>query len=123
SYDYAGIHVTSAVNNGAIVQTVRDVTADLAPHGSYFGAYIAPRVTLASWLTGEVGARVDRVSYTHDALFSPRANLVANVTPSNALRLSMGRYNQPQPIYALQVADDVTQFGSADISDQSAASI
>ena len=123
SYDYVGIHVTSAVNNGAIVQTIRDVTADLAPHGSYVGAYVAPRVTLASWLTGEVGARVDRVSYTSDALFSPRGNLVANVTPSTALRLAMGRYNQPQPIFALQVGDDVTQFGSADISDQSAASI
>ncbi|MGH7617226.1 MAG: TonB-dependent receptor, partial [Gemmatimonadaceae bacterium] len=123
SYDYLGLHTETTFANGTTTNTPLTVSANLTPGGSSLGAYVAPRVMLASWLTGELGARVDRVSYTGDALASPRGNLVANLTPTTSLRVSAGRYTQPQPIYTLQVGDGVTHFGSAEVDDQGAASI
>jgi hypothetical protein len=120
SYDYSGIHTTTSVVNGTATQTSSAITADLTPDGNSLGAYVAPRVAIGSWLTAEAGARIDRTSYTTDALVSPRANIVANVTPSTSLRASVGRYDQPQPIYSLQVGDGVNTFAPADISNQRA---
>jgi hypothetical protein len=123
SYDYFGVRTTTSLVGKTIVQGTRTVDTDLAPSGTQLGAYIAPRVSIASWLTAEVGARFDRTSYTRDALVSPRANLVATLTPSTSMRASVGRYDQPQPIYALQVGDGVNAFAPADISNQSAVSL
>jgi hypothetical protein len=123
SYDYSGVHVTPNVTAGGSAQNDKTIAASLAPAGSNLGAYVAPRVALASWLTAEAGARVDRVSYTNEALLSPRANVVATVTPRTSMRASVGRYDQSQPIFALQVGDGVKDFAPADISDQRAVSI
>ena len=97
-------------------QRVTNVNTE--PSGTELGLYVTPRVSLASWLTAEVGARYDRVSYSGDADVSPRANVVANLGPTTSVRAALGRYTQPQPIYALQVQDGVSTFGSADIANQ-----
>jgi hypothetical protein len=120
SYDYNGVHGTTTIVNGTTVQAAKAITATLTPTGTSLGAYVAPRIALGSWLTAEIGARADHASYTTDALVSPRANVVATVTPSTSLRASVGRYNQPQPIYALQVGDGVNDFAPADLSNQRA---
>jgi hypothetical protein len=123
SYDYNGIHTTTRYVGG-VIQQVRNVTsANLSPTGTSLGAFVAPRVSIGPRLTTEAGVRVDQTTYTSDALVSPRANLTASLTSSTSMRASVGRYDQPQPIYALQVGDGVTTFGSADISDQRAVSI
>jgi hypothetical protein len=122
-YDYTGIRTTTSVIGNTVVQAVKTIDAELAPTGNYLGAYVAPRLAIASWLTAEAGARVDRASYSHDDVVSPRLNVVANVTPSTSVRASVGRYDQPLPIYALQVGDGVQTFAPADISNQSAVSV
>jgi hypothetical protein len=68
------------------------------------------------WLVAEAGARYDRTSWSHDATFSPRANLLLTITPTTTLRLAMGRYAQPQQAYALQVQDGVTKFAREDVT-------
>jgi hypothetical protein len=123
TYDYDGVHTTTSFVGSTIVQGVKTIDANVTPSGNSLGAYVAPRAVLTSWLTAEAGARFDRTSYTGDALLSPRANIVANVTPLTSLRASFGRYDQPQPIYGLQVGDGLTTFAPADLSDQRAMSV
>ena len=105
SYDYHGLHSTIRVINDSVVVASRAVSADLVPRGSRVGAYVPPRIRPVSWLTTEVGLRYDRVSYTGDGLWSPRANVLLALGPRTSVRLADGRYDQPQSIYSLQVQD------------------
>ena len=114
SYDYHGLHSTIRVIDDSVVVASHALSADLLPRGSRVGAYVAPRIRPASWLTTEIGLRYDRVSYTGDGLWSPRANVLLALGPRTSVRLADGRYDQPQSIYSLQVQDGVTHFAQAD---------
>jgi hypothetical protein len=118
TYDYRGVHVTPRIQNGALAYETHVTSANTEPSGTQVGLYLTPRISLAWWLTAEVGARYDRTSYTGDEAVSPRANLVANLGPTTSLRAAVGRYTQPQPIYALQVQDGVSTFGPSEIANQ-----
>ena len=117
SYDYYGVHSTDTVINNHFVRERREVRADLSPSGTQFGAYLAPRLHPQRWLTAELGLRFDHVSHSRDALWSPRLNVLVALGANTALRLADGRYDQSQPIYALQVQDGTSQFNRADKSE------
>ena len=115
-YSYAGVRIRRDVVADTIARTPTLVNAERHAGGSQLGVYVAPRWRPVRWLVAEVGARFDRTGWSHDATFSPRANVVLTVTPSTSLRVAMGRYAQPQQAYALQVQDGVTAFAREDVT-------
>lgn len=115
-YDYAGVRIARTVVADTIARVPTNVFASRRAVGDQLGVYVAPRWRPARWIVLEAGARYDRTSWSHDASFSPRANVMLTLTPSTTLRLAMGRYAQPQQAYSLQIQDGVTQFAREDIA-------
>ncbi len=80
-------------------------------------AYLAGRSRLGSQLTLELGLRWDHHSLTRENRLSPRLNLAWAVGSRSVVRASLGRFNQSQRPYELQVEDGETDFSSIERSD------
>jgi hypothetical protein len=80
-------------------------------------AYLAGRSRLGEPLTLELGVRWDKHSLTHESRLSPRLNLAWAVGSRSVLRASLGRFNQSQRPYELQVEDGETEFNPIERSD------
>jgi hypothetical protein len=98
--------------------TTIDRTSNLSRSGNDLALYGADRFAVNSRLFVEVGARVDRQSYTADGTHvSPRFNAVYALGEHTLLRASWGRFYQPQGIHELQVEDGVEAFYPAQRAD------
>lgn len=115
-YNYSGVRYTRTVVADTVARIPTRVSASREPGGYQIGLYVAPRLRPARWLVLEAGGRYDRTSWSGDASFSPRANAMVTLSKTTTLRLAAGRYAQPQPSYALQIQDGVTQFAHEDVA-------
>lgn len=71
-------------------------------------AYMSYRLRPAERLVLELGARHDEQSLTGQSQTSPRLNLLFDVTPRTSFRAAWGRYDQPQALDTLALADGET---------------
>jgi outer membrane receptor protein involved in Fe transport len=88
-------------------------TLEFAPSGDSIGFHAEDRVRLTDRLVVDLGLRWDRQSYLPpgvDSQFSPRASLLYRVGERTDLRVSHGRFFQPEGLLELQVEDGVAQF-------------
>lgn len=88
-------------------------TAQLYPEGQDRAAYAAYRFRLLNRLTTEIGGRWSEQTYTgleEDVLFSPRVNLVYDLTDASRINASWGVFRQPQGIDELSPGDGDTMF-------------
>jgi hypothetical protein len=99
----------------------RDV--ELAPNGSRFGAYLAPRFRPIEPVTIEAGLRFDRASHTSDDIVSPRFNASWQIADGTTVRGAWGRYSQSQPLFALQAQDGIDTFFPAERAEHRGVSV
>jgi hypothetical protein len=91
------------------------VTRDLAPEpdGHQFGAYVTTRARVTGRLTTELGIRWDDQTWDDvdgPEQYSPRLNLMYDLTDATRLRFAWGRFWQAQGPNELQVEDGVDHF-------------
>ena len=79
--------------------------------------YAAGRARLGKPLTLELGLRYDNHSLTREGRLSPRLNLAWAVGERSVVRAALGRFNQSQRPYELQVEDGETEFNPVERSD------
>lgn len=111
-YDYSAL----AQFSGPIATAFRRPTTLLSrrfvqsPEGWQYGAYASLRLVGEKWST-ELGARWDDQSFIHDASrTSPRFAVRYQIDEATALRVSAGRYVQPQTINELGVDENTFRF-------------
>jgi len=117
AYDYAATRAQRLVVADTVANITLPVNAAVSKSGSQLGLYLAPRLRPVRWLVAEVGARIDRTTWSGDRSVSPRANVMVTLSPSTTLRLAAGRYTQPQQVFALQVQDGIDNFGKEDVAE------
>jgi hypothetical protein len=101
-------------------------TLALAPSGDGYGVFVEDRVRLTDRLVADLGLRWDRQTYLPsgvDSQFSPRASVLYRLGERTDLRMSHGRFFQPEGLLELQVEDGVTQFSRAQSSAHSIVSV
>jgi hypothetical protein len=101
-------------------------TLTLAPSGDSYGVFVEDRVRLTDRLVADLGLRWDRQNYLPpgvDSQFSPRASVLYRLGERTDLRMSHGRFFQPEGLLELQVEDGVTQFSRAQSSAHSIVSV
>jgi len=116
SYDYHGVRSKYKLQNHARVVDLRTIDANLSPAGTRLSGWLAPRWKPVRWLVAELGARYEKVSWTGDQDFSPRANVMIALGDKSTVRLAMGQYAQSQEIWGLQVQDGMKAFGKSDLA-------
>ncbi|MFQ5351096.1 MAG: TonB-dependent receptor plug domain-containing protein, partial [Thermoanaerobaculia bacterium] len=79
--------------------------------------YLAGRSRLGMPVTVEAGLRWDKHSLTRESRLSPRLNLAWAVGARSVVRGALGRFNQSQRPYELQVEDGETEFNPIERSD------
>ncbi len=98
----------------------RDI--DLQASGWSGGAYAQLELPLGPGLLIQPSLRWDWQDYylggNSEAQWSPRLGLAWEASEALRLRLSLGRFNQPESIQELQVLDGVTRFFKPQRSDQ-----
>ena len=95
-----------------------DVTSvDINPSGSRISAYVAPRVSIFSPLTAELGLRYDRTSYADDLLYSPRFNIVYALGEGTFLRGGWGYFYQSEGIHQIRVEEGEDSFHPASLAE------
>lgn len=118
SYDYDNVFAEEARFNGEQFDITYDSTSvDLNPDGTEFGAYLGHRMRLIKPLTVEWGVRYDAVSWTDDALWSPRINVAYAIGPRSVVRLGWGHFYQSQGIQEIAVQDGDPQFYGAELAE------
>ncbi len=120
AYDYAAAVEYDGFFDAFPGREEFDRRIDVSPDGESYGAYLSDRIRVGERLTAEAGLRWDRQTYTHtghDDQFSPRLNLLFNLTDTTDLRASWGRFYQSQGIQELQVEDGLTEFLPAQRAD------
>jgi hypothetical protein len=88
----------------------------IAPGGERYGAFVEDRVRFTDRLIADLGLRFDRQSYLppgFDSQFSPRASLLYRAGARTDVRLSYGRFFQPEGPLELQVEDGIADFARA----------
>ena len=105
-----------------ILDPVTSITRSLqaSPSGANYAVYISDRWKLSDRTVIEWGLRWDDQTYTDlesDAQLSPRLNLMYRTSEKTELRISAGRYQQSQPVQALQIEDGVTRYWPAQRAD------
>ena len=98
----------------------------LAPSGDSYGLFVEDRVRFTDRLIADLGLRWDRQNYLPpgvDSQFSPRASLLYRIGSKTDLRLSHGRFFQPEGLLELQVGDGVGAFARAQSAAHSIVSI
>ncbi len=92
----------------------------LRPDGTSAGLYGNWRWLPRPWLVIESGVRWDVQSYGAQSSrqqVSPRISVRADVSPSTRLRLSAGRFAQPEGIHELAVSDGLQRFQRSQYAD------
>jgi hypothetical protein len=115
SADYFGFFTTFVGVPPAIRRN-----ADVASDGDLLALYFSDRWEIGPW-AADLGLRWDEQSYTstsNERQFSPRFSVLRDFGERTELRLGLGRYFQSQGIHELQVEDGVTEFSTAQRSDQ-----
>jgi len=126
-YDYqntAEYYALQALYDGQ--EDTRSLVASAAPDGASYALYFADRWKIAPRSILEWGLRWDDQSYTDtpsDSQLSPRLSFLQALGPDTQLRLSWGRYYQPQQINELQIEDGITSFWPAQRADHFIAGI
>ena len=90
------------------------------PDGASYSLYFSDRWKMSDRSILEWGLRWDDQSYpevSSDSQLSPRLNFMRALGPNMELRLSWGRYHQPQQIHELQIEDGITNFWPAQRAD------
>lgn len=89
------------------------------PEGTSGALYASGRYLASDWLSLEAGVRWDYQDYTgsFDQQVSPRVSALAALGEHTELRVSAGRFYQPELIQELQSADGVSRFQPAQYSD------
>ena len=90
------------------------------PDGASYSLYFSDRWKMSDKSILEWGLRWDDQSYqevSSDSQLSPRLNFMRALGPKTELRLSWGRYHQPQQIHELQIEDGITNFWPAQRAD------
>lgn len=115
-YDYLGRSIVrDPLFATAGHSVVRERDIELSPSGGQYGAYVAGRLVAAP-VVAEAGLRWDRQVWADDEQLSPRLNLGYKLAQRTTLRAAWGRYHQPQYLQELQVADGVTTFFPAQLT-------
>lgn len=115
SADYFGFFTTFVGVPAAIRRN-----ADAAPDGDLLALYFSDRWEIGPW-AADLGWRWDEQRYMYNSneqQFSPRFSVLRDFGERTELRLGLGRYFQSQGIHELQVEDGVTEFSTAQRSDQ-----
>jgi len=89
------------------------------PQGPSGGIYSSARIRPNDFLTLEFGGRWDFQDYgsNFDQQFSPRFSALVRLREHTRLRLSAGRFYQPEMIHELQAADGISQFQAPQYAD------
>ena len=112
-----------------IIGTEREVARNiyLKPDGWSGGAYLQAEWELSDRLLIQPSLRWDYQDYYLEAdseyQISPRLGLAYELNEETRLRLSLGRFYQPESIQELQVLDGITQFYPPQHSDQAIAAV
>ncbi|CAG0941474.1 hypothetical protein GPROT2_01325 [Gammaproteobacteria bacterium] len=92
-----------------------------SPEGHQAALYATGRLRLTGRLSAEAGLRWDDQTYDDAGgpeEFSPRINLLYDLSPRSRLRLAWGRFWQSQAVNELQVEDGVETFHEPQRADQ-----
>jgi outer membrane receptor protein involved in Fe transport len=126
AYEYASVVDRRGLlaSLGGTAPANRAIT--LAPSGESYGLFVEDRVRFTERLIADLGLRWDRQSYLPpgvDSQFSPRASLLYRFGSRTDLRLSHGRFFQPEGLLELQVEDGVAAFSRAQSAAHSIVSV
>ena len=118
-YDYAASIERGALAEFLQIPLTSDRSFQLRPSGSSGGAFGSVRTQLHKRLTLEAGLRWDYQDYTdqRDSQLSPRVSLKYDPFKPTTLRLSAGRFHQPEAIHELQVGDGITGYQPVQYAD------
>ena len=112
SFDYSAV-----IRKGALAELIglplmESRAYDLDPDGSSGGAFAAVKLQLRSNLTFEGGIRWDYQDYGNlkSRQWSPRMSVKLDITPASQVRLSAGRFFQPEAIHELQINDGISEY-------------
>jgi outer membrane receptor protein involved in Fe transport len=116
-YRYSG----AADRRGLLATLVEDPTllraVQLAPKGDSYAAYFEDRLRLGERVVTDLGLRWDKKTYLpladDDDRYSPRVSVLVQLSSTNDLRLSYGRFFQAEGLTDLQVEDGVDEFSAA----------
>lgn len=126
-YNRGGYDHRSVIDRGEladILDTQREVNRDihLNPDGWSGGAYAQIEWQLSSRLLVQPSLRLDYQDYYLEGgseyQVSPRIGAAYEINPEINVRMSVGRFSQPEGIQELQVLDGVTRFFPPQQSDQ-----
>lgn len=113
--EYFGLQ---ALYEGRDEPFARDLAA--SPDGAGYSLYFSDRWKVSDRSVLEWGLRWDDQSYPDagsDSQLSPRLSYLRALGARTELRLSWGRYHQPQQIHELQIEDGITDFWPAQRAD------
>ena len=116
-YRYSGV----ADRRGILATLVEDPSllrvVQLAPTGDSYAAYFEDRLRLGEHVVTDLGLRWDKKTYLpladDDDRYSPRVSVLVQLSSTNDLRLSYGRFFQAEGLVDLQVEDGVVEFSPA----------
>jgi outer membrane receptor protein involved in Fe transport len=91
-------------------RTGLDASFDTRVDGQQQALYTSLRSHWARPVTTELGVRWDRQTYTGESQFSPRINLLFDVSQRTRLRAAAGRFHQAQGLEELSISDGVSEF-------------
>lgn len=108
---------------GIQTSELRDI--QVRPEGAGGGVYASTRVRPSAWMTLEVGLRWDFQDYGEKSehQLSPRISSRFDVGKNTQIRVSAGRFYQPEAIHELQAADGVSRFQKPQYADHFIAGI
>ncbi len=90
------------------------------PDGLSGGAYASARFRPRPWLSLETGLRWDFQDYSSKGAehqISPRLSAKFDLSSNTRLRLSVGRFFQPEGIHEMQVVDGLSEYQDAQYAD------
>jgi len=83
-------------------------------NGSQSGLYIKGRFRPFEPLAAEIGLRYDRMSWSGDEKYSPRANISCELSENMTFRAGWGKFYQSHGIHQLSVIDEEKKYFPAD---------
>jgi len=92
----------------------------LRPGGSTAGAFGSVRLEVREGITLEAGLRWDYQDFQQDGAqnqFSPRMSVKFDVAAQSELRVSLGRFFQPEAIHELQIGDGIERYQDVQYAD------
>jgi hypothetical protein len=118
-YDYDGVIERGALAEflGTEINEVRRYR--LRPNGGSGGVFGSLRLEMIEKLLVELGLRWDFQDFTDsfESQISPRLSLKYDFSTRTELRMSLGRFYQPEGIHEMQIADGITQYQDVQYAD------